>query len=151
MELQNRLDSDLKAALLAGDKSTVETIKGLKSALQYEAVSLKIGKTDLTEEQIYKVFEREAKRRQEAFDLYSKVGENTRAGAEKAEKEIIEKYLPERLSENEVKSVVNEEMAKVENPTIKDMGRVIGAVRQRLGAQADGATISRLVKERLGE
>lgn len=151
MELQNKLESDLKAALLAGDKNKVETIKGLKSALQYEAVSLKVGKSDLTEEQIFKVLEREAKRRQEAADLYSNAGEAGRAEKELAEKAIIDAYLPERLSDDEITVVVDEEVEKLDSPTVKDMGRIIGAVRQRLGAQADGATVSRLVKERLGQ
>jgi uncharacterized protein YqeY len=150
MELQNKLESDLKVALLAGEKAKVETIKGLKSALQYEAVSLKLKPADLSEEQVFKVLERESKRRQEAADLYSGAGETERAEKEKSEKAVIDAYLPEKLGEDEVKAVVDEEVAKVDSPTIKDMGRIIGAVRQRLGAQADGATISRLVKERLG-
>jgi uncharacterized protein YqeY len=140
MELQNKLESDLKVALLAGEKAKVETIKGLKSALQYEAVSLKLKPADLSEEQVFK----------EAADLYSGAGETERAEKEKSEKAVIDAYLPEKLGEDEVKAVVDEEVAKVDSPTIKDMGRIIGAVRQRLGAQADGATISRLVKERLG-
>jgi uncharacterized protein YqeY len=151
MELQNKLESDLKAALLGGEKNKVETIKGLKNALQYEAVSLKLKPADLNEEQIFKVLERESKRRQEAADLYSQAGEAERAQKEQSEKAIIDGYLPEKLSEDEVKAVVDEEVAKLDSPTIKDMGRIIGAVRQRLGAQADGATISRLVKEGLSQ
>lgn len=147
--MQAQLERDLKAALLAGDKSKVETLKIIKNALQYEAVSLRIERSKLTEEQIIKVLAREAKKRQEAAELYEKAGEQARAEAEKAEKAIIDSYLPEQLSESEIAAAVKREVGKLENPTPADMGRIIGAVRNRLQGQADGALIARLVKENL--
>lgn len=147
--MQEQIEADIKAALLAGDKKKVETLRGLKSAFQYEAVSQKLKPVDLTDEQLQKVLAREAKKRTEAAELYKNAGEQERAGAELEEKAIIEKYLPEQLSEEEVDTVVKEEVSRLDNPSLADMGRIIGAVRGRLGAVADGATIARLVKQAL--
>lgn len=149
MELQERLERDLKTALLAGDKKRVETIRGLKNSIQYAAVELKVQKSELSNDQIMALFAREAKKRQEAIDLYQKAGETGRTAEEMTEKQIIEEYLPAKLSEDEVRKVVLEELGKIENPTSSDMGKIIGQVRGYLGAQADGAVIARLVKQAL--
>lgn len=145
----DRIERNLKAAMLSGDKSTVETLKGLKNALLYEAVSLKIKPEQLNEEQILVVFGREAKKRQEATDLYKNAGETGRAEAELAEKAIIDEYLPEQMDEGKIQSVVDEEISKFSDPTLRDMGRIIGAVKSKLGARADGTTIAKIVKEKL--
>jgi uncharacterized protein len=149
VELQGRLERDLKTALLAGDKKRAETIRGLKNSIQYAAVELKIQKSELKDDQVMALFAKEAKKRQEAIDLYQKVGETGRAASELAEKQIIEDYLPAKLSDDEVQKVVMEELGRIENPTSADMGRIIGQVRGRLGARADGAVIARLVKQAL--
>lgn len=149
MELQERLERDLKTALLSGDKRTAETLKGLKNALQYEAVSLRIQKSVLTEEQILQLLSKESKKRQEAAELYQKAGEKKRAEAELAEKRVIEQYLPAQLSETEISSIIDEEISKIDSPSLSDMGRVIGQVKNRLGAQADGAVIAKLAKQSL--
>jgi hypothetical protein len=149
--MQDQIEKDLKAALLAGDKLKTETLRGLKNALQYEAVNSGFKNRELTDEQAQKVFAREAKKRQEAADLYKQGGNSERAEAEMAEKQIIESYLPQQLSEDEIAKAVDEELAKINSPVPSDMGKVIGAVRSRLGASADGATIARLVKERLNQ
>jgi uncharacterized protein len=147
--MQEEIDKDLKSALLAGDRAKVETLRGLKNALQYEAVASGSKDRSLTDEQIQRVLAREAKKRQEAADLYQQGGNQERANAELAEKQVIENYLPEQASEEEIRKTVEEEIAKLGSPTLADMGKVIGAVRGRLGASADGATIAGLVKERL--
>jgi uncharacterized protein len=147
--MQEQIDKDLKSALLAGDRAKVETLRGLKNALQYEAVASGSKDRSLTDEQIQRVLAREAKKRQEAADLYQQGGNQERANAELAEKQVIETYLPEQASEEEIRKTVEEEIAKLGSPTLADMGKVIGAVRGRLGASADGATIAGLVKERL--
>ncbi len=147
MELQGRLERDLKTALLAGDKKKVETIRGLKNTIQYAAVELKVQKSELIDDQIIALLAKEAKKRQEAIDLYQKAGESGRAAAEQAEKDIIEAYLPAKLSSEEIRVVVQEEIAKISNPSSADMGRIIGQVKGRLGAQADGAVIAGLVKQ----
>lgn len=135
--------------MLAGDKTKVEALRTLKSALQYEAVNLKAQDAGLKDEQAQAVLAREAKKRTEAAELYKQAGADDRAKAELAEKAIIEVYLPAQLNEDDIKLVVETELAKLESPQLSDMGKVIGAVRAKLGASADGAVIARLVKEKL--
>lgn len=144
-----QIQSDLKSSMLAGDKAKVETLRGLKNALQYEAVALKTKVEDLTDEQIQKVFAREAKKRQEAADIYTNASETGRSEKELSEKAVIDAYLPEQLDEATIKVAVEAEIAKLDNPSMQDMGKVIGAVKAKLGGSADGATVARLVKEGL--
>lgn len=147
--MQEQIERDLKSALLAGDKIKVETLRVLKSAIQNEAIALNPEKKTLSDEQAQKVLMRESKKRQEAADLYKQGGNNERAELELAEKGIIDSYLPEQLDESAITAAVNEEIAKLDSPQMSDMGKVIGAVRAKLGTTADGATIARIVKENL--
>jgi hypothetical protein len=149
--MQEKIESDLKSALLAGDKAKVETLRGLKSSLLNEAIAQGTKDTGLTDEQIQKVLSKESKKRVEAADLYKQGGNNERAEAEMAEKAVIDAYLPDQVDESAVAAAVNEEVAKIESPTMADMGKIIGSVRAKLGAGADGSTIARLVKEKLGQ
>ncbi len=147
--MQEKLDSDLKEALLGRDKIKSEVIKSLKNALQYEAVRLHVSMAELTEQQIAEVLAKESKKRQEAADLYKTGGENDRANTELAEKAVIDSYLPERLSDEEVKEAVTEEISKLDNPGFKDLGIVIHAVKQKLQTTAEGSVIARIAKEQL--
>jgi uncharacterized protein YqeY len=147
--MDNRINQDLKVAMLSKDKQRVEVLKGVKNAFVYEAVSLKVKETGLNDEQAQKVLVRESKKRAEAAELYKNAGALDRAKAELAEKAIIDTYLPEQLSETEILAVVKNEIGKLRASSIADMGRVIGAVKARLGAAADGATVALLVKKEL--
>jgi uncharacterized protein len=147
--VQEQIEKDLKQALLSGDKAKAETLRGLKSALLNEAISQNARETGLSDEQIQRILAKESKKRQEAADLYKQGGAAERAGAELAEKAIIDAYLPEQMGEEQVAKIVDEEIAKAGQPAMQDMGRIIGAVRARAGGQADGALIAKLVKEKL--
>ncbi len=147
--LPEQLDKDLKTAMLAGDSLKVSVLKSLKNALQYEMMGSTQRAQKLDEAKIQQVLAREAKKRTEAADIYAKAGEQARAEAELTEKAIIEAYLPEQASEADIVGAVAEEIAKLPQANLKDMGRIIGAVRGRLGTQADGAMIAKLVKEKL--
>ncbi|MBX4197525.1 GatB/YqeY domain-containing protein [Candidatus Saccharibacteria bacterium] len=147
--MQQQIDADLKEALLAGDKTKAETLRGLKSALLNEAIAQNARDSGLSDEQIQKILSKESKKRQEAADLYKQGGSDERASAELAEKAIIDAYLPEQLDEAELTKIVDEEVAKAGSPTMQDMGKIIGAVRGRTGGRADGGLIAKLVKERL--
>jgi uncharacterized protein YqeY len=147
--MQDKIDSDLKAAMLSGDKQKAEVLRGLKTALQYEAFNAGSQDRSVSDEVAQKVLAREAKKRQDTAEIYKNAGEAARAEAELSEKKIIDTYLPEQLGEEEVKRVVDEEVSNQGASSPSDMGKVIGAVRARLGASADGATIARLVKEAL--
>ena len=148
--MQEKIEADIKAAMLSGDKVKAETLRNIKSALLNEAIAQGARDSGLSDEQIQKVLAREAKKRTEAAELYAKAGETARAECERAEEEIIKGYLPEQASEEEVAKVVEAAIAELGATAPADMGRVIGAVRAKLGARADGAVIARLAKEKLG-
>ena len=146
----DKIDQDLKQALLAGEKPKAETLRGLKSALHNEVISKNAQESGLSDEQIQAVLAREAKKRTEAAELYQKNGAADRAESELAEKKIIETYLPAQVSREEISKAVQDEIAKLSSPTMADMGKIIGGVRAKLGAGADGAVIAQLAKEALG-
>jgi uncharacterized protein len=149
--MQQQIESDLKAALLAGDKPKVETLRTIKSVLLNEAISQGARESGLSDEQVQKILAKESKKRLEAADLYKQGGADDRAAAELAEKTIIDSYLPQQMGEDQVAKIVDEEIAKAGSPTMQDMGRIIGAVRGRTAGAADGALIAKLVKEKLGQ
>lgn len=148
--MQDKIDSDIKAAMLAGEKAKAETLRGLKSSILNEAIAQGVKDKGLNDEQIQKVLMREAKKRQEAADLYRQGGNHERATAEMDEKEIIEAYLPEQASEDDIAAAVKEAIASTGASSAADMGKVIGAAKAKLGATADGGTIARITKEQLG-
>lgn len=149
--MQEQIDKDLKEAMLAGDKSKAETLRGLKSAIWNETIAQGAQEQGLSDEQIQKVLAREAKKRQEAADLYKQGGSSEKAQAELAEKVIIEEYLPEQASEAEIEAAVTEAIAATGASSPADIGKVIGAIRAKLGAAADGAVIARIAKEKLSQ
>jgi uncharacterized protein YqeY len=149
--MQEQIDKDLKQALLAGDKAKAETLRGIKSALLNEMISQGARDSGLSDVHIQKILARESKKRQEAADLYKQGGSEERARQELAEKAIIDAYLPEQLSEEEIAKLVDEQIAATGAAGPADMGKVIGAVKAQAGSTADGALIARLAKEKLSQ
>lgn len=147
--IKQQLDADLKVALLARDELASTTLRGLKSALLYEEVAKGKRESGLTEDEALAVVAREAKKRQESADLYRRGGDETRAAKELQEKVMLECYLPQQLSETELVAVIDKIIAGQGAVDMTAMGPVIGEVKRQTGAAADGATIARLVKERL--
>jgi uncharacterized protein len=150
MSLKERIDQDLKAAMLGGDKVLATTLRGIKSAILY--VEVAEGKRDegLSDDAIISILQKEAKKRQESADLYAQGGNNEKQAAELAEKKVIEQYLPQQLSEEEIVAIVEQIIAESGATSMQAMGQVIGAVKQKTGASADGALIAKIVRERLG-
>lgn len=147
--LEERIEQDLKTALLARDAQRATTLRGLKSVLLN--VKIETGKRDtgLDDEEVLAVLSKEAKKRQESADMYVQGGDQSRADAELAEKAIIENYLPEQLSEADIAKLVEEAIAETGAQGSAGMGQVIGAVRAKAGTAADGAIIARIAKEKL--
>ncbi len=145
--LKDKLTADIKTAMLGGDKVKAEVLKSLKSAILYEEVALKVREEGLSDQQIQVVLAREAKKRAESADLYKKAGHDDRAQTEQHEKEIIDGYLPQQLSDEELAAIVAEVMAGMDNP---QMGPVIGATKAKVGQSADGARVAAAVKTALG-
>lgn len=147
--LEAQIEQDIKTAQLAGDTSRLTTLRGLKAVL----LNIKVaqGKRDsgLSDEEVLAVLAKESKKRQESADMYAQGGAAERAEAELAEKAIIDSYLPAQLSESELGAMIDEAIAATGAASPADMGKVIGQVKAKAGAAADGALIARLTKEKL--
>ena len=149
MSIKQQIETDLKTAMLAGEKDRVTTLRGLKSSILYAEVASGKREQGLDEQSVVSLMQKEAKKRQESADLYSQGGNSEKATNELQEKKIIEAYLPEQLSEKEVLKLVDEAIAKVGTPTQQQMGQIIGIVKALSKGNADGAIIAKLVKERI--
>ncbi len=147
--IKQKLTDDIKTAMLAGDSLRLECLRGLKSAILYAEVAA--GKRDegLSDDEIVTLFAKEAKKRQESADLYIQGGSQDRADKELSEKAIIEEYLPEQMSEDDIAQIIDAVIAESGASGMQAMGQVIGLVKQRSGNAADGSVIARLVKEKL--
>lgn len=147
--LKQRLEQDLKQALLSGDKERALVLRSLKSAILYAEVSKGVRDTGLPDDEIIALLSKEVKKRQESADLYIKGGAQDRADKELAEKKIIEAYLPQQLSDEALLTIIDEAITEIGAQDMSDMGQVIGAIKRKTGASADGARIARMVKEKL--
>lgn len=149
MGLKQQIDQDLKTAMLSGDKTLTSTLRGLKSAILYVEVAKGSREQGLPDAEIIEVLTKESKKRQESADLYAQGGNTERQQAELTEREVIAKYLPAQLSEAEIKELVDQALQQTGASSPQQIGQVIGIVKQKAGAAADGAVIARLAKERL--
>ncbi len=149
MALMQRLQDDTKAALLGGDRFVGDTLRNLKAAILNEEVAQ--GKRDegLADAEIEKVIAKEVKKRHESATLYEQNGREESAAEERREAEVLSRYLPQQLSEAEVKAIVDAKVAELGATDARMMGQVIGAVKAQAGNTADGALIAKLVKEAL--
>ena len=148
MTLKEKISQKLKEAMLAHDEFAKITLSGLKSAILYEEVAK--GKRDegLDDTETETVIAREVKKRDDAIELYVAAGDKERAEKEMAEREILTGFLPEPLSDDELREII-ERVITTDGFTIKDMGRVIGDVKKEVGSRGDGAKIAAIVKELL--
>lgn len=149
MALKQRIENDMKAALLGGDRFVGETLRGLKAAILNEEVAQNKRDTGLDDATIEQIIAREVKKRNESAAIYDQNMREDAADAERREAEVLGRYLPEQLSEAELKTVVDAKIAELGATDAKMMGQVIGAVKQDVGNTADGAMIAKLVKEAL--
>lgn len=147
--LAAQIQADTKAALLGGDRFVGDTLRNLKAAILNEEVAL--GKRDegLSDEEIEKIIAREVKKRNESIALYEQNGRPELAEQERKEADVLSRYLPEQLTEDKLREIVNEKITELGASGPQAMGQVIGAVKQQVGNTADGATLARIVKETL--
>lgn len=148
--LEDKLNQDLKQALLARDSFAVGTLRGLKSALLYAKVAEGLPRDESTPDAVFiAVLQKEAKKRQESADLYEQGGNEDKAHAELAEKAIIGRYLPAQLDEARLRALIEETIAEVGGADQRAMGQIISKVREKTAGAADGSLVAQLVKERL--
>ncbi|MEY4422644.1 MAG: hypothetical protein RL581_1182 [Actinomycetota bacterium] len=149
-ELKNKLQSDLNGAIKSRNTVVAETIRMVLSAITNEEVAGK-EKRELSDAEVITVLTREAKKRREAAEAFENGGRADRAAAERAEGEVIASYLPEQLSEDEIKKLIAETIAAVGAAGPADMGKVMGSLKAKVAGKADGAIVSSLVKEALNK
>jgi uncharacterized protein YqeY len=149
MSIKKQIEIDLKAAMLGGDKVLTTTLRGLKSAILNVEISENKRDTGLGDEEVTTILGKEAKKRQESVDMYIAGGSADKATAEANEKIVIEKYLPKQMDDDALKNLVEAAITETGASTMQDMGKVIGLIKQRAGASADGGRIAHMVKERL--
>jgi uncharacterized protein YqeY len=147
--LEERLEQDIKTALLARDTHTLTTLRGLKATLLNIKVASGKRGTGLDDDEVIEALSKEAKKRQESADLYKQGGNSLRANLELKEKKIIQTYLPEQISENELTGIIEQVIKQSGATGMSMMGQVIGQTKAKVGAQADGSLIAKIVKEKL--
>ncbi len=148
--LKEKLQSDLNAAIKSRSTVVAETIRMVLSAITNEEVAGK-EKRELSDAEVITVLTREAKKRREAAEAFENGGRADRADAERAEGEVIAGYLPEQLSEDDVKKLIAETIVAVGATGPSDMGKVMGGLKAKVAGKADGALVSSLVKEALSK
>ena len=148
--LKSKLQSDLNEAIKTRNTVVAETIRMVLSAITNEEVAGK-EKKELTDAEVITVLTREAKKRREAAEAFEQGGRADRADAERAEGEVIASYLPEQLSEEEIKKLISETITAVGASGPADMGKVMGSLKSKVAGKADGALVSSLVKAALNK
>lgn len=137
----------INEALKSGDKVRVSTLRMLSSALHNASIDKR---GDLTEDEELVVVQKEAKKRKEAIEVYEKINDETKLKQEAEELAILEEFLPEQLSDEEIKAIVIASINKTGAKSMADMGKVIGLVMKEAKGAADGKRVSEIVKSKLG-
>lgn len=151
MSIQDKIISDIKEAMKAKDQDKLRVLRSLKAKLMEKEISeRKGGEAKLTDEQAVEVLMKAAKQRKESIDQFEDGGREDLAENEKRELKIIDAYLPEMMSEDEVRDVVKQKIEQLGVSGMQDMGKVMGPLMGQLKGKADGSMVSRIVKEELG-
>lgn len=147
MDLQKRLDEDLKEAMRAKDTVRLETVRNVRGAIRSREID---SGQALGPDEVVKLIRGLVKQREESIAQYREGGRADLVARESAEKAILESYLPSAPSAAEIERVVGQVMSELNASSIKDMGRVMKAALERLGPAADGKAVSVAVKAKLG-
>ena len=148
MSLQQDIMTAMKAAMKEKNQTTLTALRAVKSAILI-AQTESGAKEELTEEQELKILQKQVKQRKDSAAIYLEQGREDLASPELAEADIISQFLPEALSEEEIEKVVVMTIDQIGAEGMKDMGKVMGLVSKELGGQADGKTISTIVRQKL--
>lgn len=140
------IQKQIQESFKGGDELRTTTLKLLSAAL-HNAEIAKIGK--LTEEEEIAIVQREVKKRNDAIVLYKQGGALDRAEREQNEIVILQEFLPEQISESELEELVKAAISETQATDMKDMGKVIGLVKSKVGAKAQGSQIAEMVKKNL--
>jgi uncharacterized protein YqeY len=146
LAITERIQADAKDAAKAQDRDRLSALRLLLDALGKEA---KEARAPLDEQREIAVLKRERKRRAEAAEAYRKGGRTDLAESEEAEAALIEQYLPEEISDEELESLIADALSETGAASPKEMGKVMAAVMSKAGGRADGRRVSELVRSKL--
>ncbi len=160
MSLKEKIQSDIKEAMKSGENEKVGVLRMLQAEIKNAEIAKrtklsKAGETDLEkkseliDDEIIDVINRETKKRKDAIELYEKGGRKELAEKEKKEAEFLSVYMPEQMSEEEIRSLAKKTIDRLNASGQHDMGKVMGALKLEIKGKADGAMVSRIVKELL--
>ncbi len=146
MGIEEKINADVKASMLAKDAKRLEAVRAIKSVILY----LKTSPEGLTEESATKAIQKEFKKRKETAEIYMQQNRPDLAEVETAQALIMEEYLPKQLSEDEIKTIIKSAINEVGANSAADMGKVMGAANKVIAGRADGKLVAQFVKELLG-
>lgn len=144
--ISDTIQHQIQGAMKAHEDLRVSTLKLLSNALSYEKIARM---NDLSEEEEMAVVQKEVKKRKDAIALYEQGGAPDKAQHEKDEIVILKEFLPEEIAEDELRGLVEAAIAETGAKEMRDMGRVIGLVKEKTQGRADGGRISEMVKNKL--
>jgi uncharacterized protein YqeY len=147
MSLTERINQDIKTAMLAKDKERLAALRDIKSKLLLEATAGSTG--EVSQEAENKIVLKLHKQRIDTYELYIAQNREDLAVDELAQAKVIEEYLPKMMSDDEVRAAIAEQIAAVSASGPQDMGKVMGPVSGKLAGKADGKRVAELVKEAL--
>lgn len=148
MSLEKTINDKIKDAMRAKEEAALRALRAIKSAILIEKTSGK-GDGELSEDVENKILQKLAKQRKESIDIFTSQNREDLAVKEKEELAVIEAFLPEQMSANDLKAYLEKLMAEVGASSPADMGKVMGRASKELAGKADGKTISNMVKELL--
>lgn len=146
MSLKEQIDEDLIKSMKAKDTFTTKLLRNLNSKFKQLEVD---SQEDASEEQVLSILQKQIKQRKESYDIFKNNNRLDLAEVEEKELEILETYLPKQMDDEALKLVIKSTIAALEATTMKDMGKVMAAVKQDTAGKADPSKVSSLVKEYL--
>lgn len=146
MFLAERIEQDVITAMKAREQEKLDTLRMVRAALKNEQIALG---HELNDAEVIKVLQRQIKQRKDAMEQYQAANRPEAAEKEQTEARIIETYLPQQMSDDELAAVVEAVIAETGAAGTADMGKVIGQVMHKVGAAAEGARVSAIVKNKL--
>lgn len=146
MGLKEQIKEDIKTAMRNKENQKRDTLRNIQTAIKQIEVD---ERRELGDEEVEKILMKYAKQREEALAQFAQAGRDDLVAKEKEELAIVQSYLPEPLSDEELESALREIITAIGAATIKDMGRVMSAAKETIGSKADGSRINQIVKKLL--
>lgn len=147
--LKQKLQEDLKKSMLAKDAPKTSTLRMLISAIGYYEIQKGGAGYEATDEDVLSVIGREVKQRNDSIEQFMTAAREDLAAKELKEKSFLEVYLPEQMSEEDIRRIVADAITKTGASTPQDMGKVMGVLMPQIKGKADGGLVSKIVKESL--